>query len=65
MVVFKLNKNDEMKKCPRCMQTDYATQRYCVHCGTELFFERRFIINDPKKNKNIWHRKLINFFMKK
>lgn len=58
-----MNKNEDMKKCPRCMRKDNATQRFCVHCGTELFFERRFEnIDEAKIKKQTWIEKLKTMF---
>ena len=31
-----------MKKCPKCLKYDADDVRFCKHCGTELFFPKRF-----------------------
>ena len=40
-----------MKKCPRCMRSDNDSQRFCTHCGTELFFTERFEEPDKPRKK--------------
>ena len=65
---IKMNKHDDMKKCPRCMRMDSASQRFCVHCNTELFFERRFEnINEEKVNTPTitWSEKIKMMFRPK
>ena len=57
-----MNKRDDMKKCPRCMRKDNASQRFCVHCKTELFFEYRFDnTSEEKTRKQTWIKKLKQF----
>jgi len=35
------------------MRSDNDSQRFCTHCGTELFFAERFKESDePKKKHN-------------
>jgi len=41
-----------MKKCPRCMQSDNDSQRFCTYCGTELFFAEKFKEADESKKKH-------------
>ena len=44
-----------MKKCPKCMRSDNDSQRFCTHCGTELFFTERFEEPvKPKKKISAW-----------
>ena len=47
------------------MRKDNASQRFCVYCNTELFFECRFDnTNEVKARKQTWIEKLKDMFRK-
>jgi uncharacterized membrane protein YvbJ len=41
----------KMKQCPKCMQTDNDSQRFCQQCGTEIFFVERYAKIDGTEEK--------------